>query len=314
MQGPLISICIPTYKRADLLKKLLDSILMQQYLHYEVLINDNSPDAEVGDLVKTYLDRLAISYQKNEPALTATENCNKVISRASGEWIKLMHDDDWFATPDALQLFVHAALQSGKDFIFCGSNQVNLETGNSTPERLDDSRKKMLDESVFSLFFLNIIGHPSVLMCRKDAAIQYDAAFNWVLDIDYYMRYLIAHKGYHYIPELLVNIGKGNQQESKKYYKNKWVEIPEYFLLLTKYPSNLLLQEIYVFHLVWNMLKRFKIKNVADIRALGYAGALPDKTEAIIQYQQNIPNILLKQTPWSEWFMNRCYKKIHQGL
>jgi hypothetical protein len=62
------------------------------------------------------------------------------------------------------------------------------------------------------------------------------------------------------------------------------------------------------------MLKRFKIKNVADIRALGYAGALPDKTEAIIQYQQKIPNILLKQRPWSEWFMNRCYKKIHQGL
>jgi hypothetical protein len=147
-------------------------------------------------------------------------------------------------------------------------------------------------------------------MHKKDTNIDYDKQFNWVLDIDYYLRYLNAHGGYHYIGDTLVNIGKGSTQESNKYYKNTTVEIPEYFTLLTKYNSDLLLKNQYVFHLVWNMLKRFKIKHIEDIRATGYQGRLPDKVEAIINYQKKIPRIILKQTPWSKALMSRCFKKL----
>jgi glycosyltransferase involved in cell wall biosynthesis len=314
MDSPFISICIPTYKRPDLLKKLLDSIRMQSFTNYEVLINDNSPDDSVKDLVDSYQSILPVSYQKNEPALTATENCNTVMKRAKAPWIKVIHDDDWFATPDTLQQFADAAERSGKDFIFCASNQVNLETNAIEEERLDEERKKMLNDSVFSLFFMNVIGHPSVVMQRKDMGIQYDPAFNWVLDIDYYVRYLNKHRGYHYIDATLINIGKSAGQETYKYYKNKLVEIPEYFTLLTKYDSSLLLKNIYVFHLVWNMLVRFRIKNIGDIHALGYTAVMPDRLADIIKYQQWIPNIILKQPAWSKAFMKRCFKKLVQGL
>jgi hypothetical protein len=172
----------------------------------------------------------------------------------------------------------------------------------------------MLEDSVFSLFYLNVIGHPSVVMHKKDAVIEYDAAFNWVLDIDYYVRYLAAHNGYHYIPQRLVNIGKGNRQESYKYHKNKLVEIPEYFNLLTKYSSDLVLKNKYVFHLVWNMLSRYRIKHSADVHALGYTGRMPDKMDEIIKYQKKIPDIILKQPSWSKVFMSRCYNKVTQGL
>ncbi len=314
MSQPFISICIPTYKRADLLKKLLDSIIAQSFKNYEVLINDNSPDDSVSNLVATYADKLSISYQKNEPALSAVENCNKVMARANAPWIKIIHDDDWFEGADALQLFADAAEQSGKDFIFSASNQVYLETGVIEEEFLKDDRKEMLDDSILSLIYLNVIGHPSVVMHKKDTALAYDKQFNWVLDIDFYIRYLQKHNGFHYIPKALVNIGKGSTQESYKYYKNFQVEIPEYFTLLTKFDSDLLLKNQYVFHLVWNMLKRFKIKGIGDIRKTGYNGAIPDKVQEIINYQKKIPNIILKQTPWSKKLMKRCFKKLTQGL
>ena len=121
MSKPFISICIPTYKRADLLKKLLDSICAQTFTDFEILINDNSPDDTVKDLVSEYEKILPIAYQKNEPAISATENCNKVMGRANADWIKIMHDDDWFAANDALAQFADAAKKSGKDFIFCAS-------------------------------------------------------------------------------------------------------------------------------------------------------------------------------------------------
>lgn len=310
MSTPFISICIPTYKRTDLLKILLDSIAIQSFKDFEILINDNSPDDSVKELVHSYQSQLTIAYEKNEPAVSAVENCVKVMRRASAPWIKVIHDDDWFNTPDALQQFADAATTSGKDFIFCASNQVYLNSNISEPELLSPERKKMLDDSFFSLIYLNVIGHPSVVMHKKDNSIEYDKQFNWVLDIDYYLRYLNAHGGYHYIDRTLVNIGKGDTQESNKYYKNSKVEIPEYFTLLTRYESDLLLKNQYVFHLVWNMLKRFKIKSIDDIRATGFTGRLPDKVVSIIQFQKNIPHIILKQTPWSKALMTRCYKKL----
>jgi glycosyltransferase involved in cell wall biosynthesis len=312
MNSPFISICIPTYKRTDLLKILLDSIIIQSFQDYEILINDNSPDDSVKKLVGSYASRLKISYEKNEPAVSAVENGIKVMRRASAPWIKVMHDDDWFSSEDALQQFADAAVHSGKDFIFCASNQVYLETNKKEVESLTAERKKMLDDSFFSLFYLNVIGHPSVVMHKRDMAIEYDKQFNWVLDIDYYLRYLNAHGGYHYISKPLVNIGKSSTQESYRYYKNPAVEIPEYFSLLNKYDSDLLLKNQYVFHLVWNMLKRFKIKHIEDIRATGFKGQLPDKVQAIINYQKKIPRIILKQPSWSERLMKSCYKRLTQ--
>lgn len=314
MSIPFISICIPTYKRADHLKKLLDSIQLQSFRDFEIIICDNSPDDAVKELVSSYQHVLPVSYEKNCPSLTATENCNKTMRLAKAPWVKVIHDDDWFATADALQQFADAALGSGKDFIFCASTQVELDTNKTEDHSLSSERKKWLQDSVFSLFYLNVIGHPSVVMHRRDPALEYDPAFNWVLDVDYYIRYINAHNGFHYIPEKLVNIGKAPGQESNKYYKNKLVEIPEYFTMLAKYKSDLALTNQYVFHLIWNMLKRYHIKNISDINALGYHGPMPDKIEAIINYQKNIPAIILKQTPWSKALMQRCYKKITQGL
>ncbi|HET9432096.1 MAG TPA: glycosyltransferase [Chitinophagaceae bacterium] len=310
MIKPFISICNPTYKRIDLLQKLLDSIVSQGFKDYEVLINDNSPDDSVQTLVKQYTGSLLIQYEKNQPAVSAGANCVKVMQRATGEWVKIMHDDDWFSSDDALQIFADAARDSGKNFIFCASTQVWLDSDKKQVDELTPEKKEMLDRSPFCLFYLNVIGHPSVAMQRRDPAIQYDTKFQWVLDIDFYMRYLVKHPGYHYISQNLVNIGKCDSQESHKYYKNIRVELPEFFFLLSKYEPGLILKDIYAFHLVWNMLKRYKIKKVSQIYEAGYEGPMPDRIEEIIAFQKYIPRLIVKQTPWSKKLMKACFQKI----
>jgi len=147
-------------------------------------------------------------------------------------------------------------------------------------------------------------------MHKKDPSIKYDSNFNWVLDIDFYVRYLSAHPGYYYLPENLVNIGKGSTQESHKYYKNIKVELPEHFYLLAKYPPELSLRDEYVFHVIWNMIRRYKVTNVNQIYASGYRGGLPAGVQEIISYQKHIPRIILKQTPWSRFFMKRCFRNL----
>ena len=313
MDTPFIAICIPAFKRPDYLKRLLDSICIQSFRNYEILINDNSPDDSIKDLVHSYAEKLSISYEKHPGPMPAVVNCINLVRRAAAPWIKIMHDDDWFSSEDALQHFADAASVSGKDFIFSGCNRVRLEAMAIDKETIIEESKQLLEESVLNLLFKNVIGHPSVVMHKKDNSIEYNPAFNWVLDIDYYIRYINAHQGYYYITEKLVNIGVGPEQETNKYHKNARVEIPEYFDLLAQFDQDLSLKNENVFHLIWIMIARFRIRNVDQVKQLGYKGRMPGKLDEIINYQKNIPRIILKQPSWSEVFMKRCYKKLSKA-
>lgn len=310
MEKPFISICIPAYKRAENLQRLLRSVASQTFRDYEIIITDDSPDDSVAGLVRQFSASLPIQYSKNEPAAGMPGNWNIALQKASGQWLKLMHDDDWFAHPGALQRFAAAAANTSNAFIFSACNNIYSSSGREVNEFLSGWKKDMLEETPLNLFFANVIGHPSTVMHRKDEAISYDSNYKWVVDIDFYVRYMLAHPGYEYIDEMLVNIGTDDTQVSYSLYKNPKVEVPEYLSMLAKFPPGLLLQHEYVFHCVWNLVKRFRIKNPETIKDLGYNGQLPDHIEDIIAFQKPIPRIVIKQTNWSKMLMKRCYKKI----
>ena len=310
MSDPFISICIPTYKNVAYLQRLLQSISIQAFTDYEIVVTDNSPDSSVAELVKAFEPTLSVRYFKNDPPTNMGENFNRVLQKGNGKWIKMMHDDDWFASAHALQKFADAAAATDKKFIFSACNHIYSTSEKEVHEFLTGWRKEMLEESTLNLFYLNVIGHPSTVMHRKDDSILYDPKFSWVVDVDFYIRYLNQHPGFEYIPEILINIGVDENQASNKYYKNPAVEIPEYFTLLAKFPPGLLFQHEYVFHLVWNLVKRFKIRSAGDVAQYGYTGTLPDKFEEIIQFQKYMPNLVLKQSPWSKLLMKRCYQKL----
>ena len=51
---PFFSICIPAYKNTDYLKRLLDSISIQTFRDFEVIITDDSPDETVSTFINNY--------------------------------------------------------------------------------------------------------------------------------------------------------------------------------------------------------------------------------------------------------------------
>src|SRR5580693_3489003 len=95
--NPLISICIPAYKRTNFIRRLLDSICLQTFMDFEVIVTDDSETDEVERFCATYQSRIKLLYYRNPVALGTPGNWNEAIRRSSGQWIKLMHDDDWFS-------------------------------------------------------------------------------------------------------------------------------------------------------------------------------------------------------------------------
>lgn len=89
------SILIPTFK-AKFLKECLESILMQTYSNYEIIIvNDASPEC-IDDIVNQFNDPRIQYYvnEKNIGAVDVVKNWNKCLSFATGSYCICMGDDD----------------------------------------------------------------------------------------------------------------------------------------------------------------------------------------------------------------------------
>jgi glycosyltransferase involved in cell wall biosynthesis len=91
----LFTVAIPAYK-AKFLKECVDSILIQGYTNFElIIVNDASPE-NIDEIVRQYSDG-RISYfvnKKNIGAENVVDNWNKCLSYANGDYFVLMGDDD----------------------------------------------------------------------------------------------------------------------------------------------------------------------------------------------------------------------------
>jgi len=113
---PLVSIVLPTYKRAHLLAQAIRSVLAQTYTNLElIIVDDNSPD-DTAAVVQSF-DDARIRYVKNEPNLKLPRALNKGFSLARGDYLTWTSDDNLFAD-NAIEKMV-ARLQAGAcDFVY----------------------------------------------------------------------------------------------------------------------------------------------------------------------------------------------------
>ena len=65
----LISICIPAYKRVEFLHRVLDSVVIQQFQNFEVIVTDDSPDESVQTLCSEYSSKIPLTYYRKRAAV-----------------------------------------------------------------------------------------------------------------------------------------------------------------------------------------------------------------------------------------------------
>jgi len=53
---PIVSVCIPTYNRAAMLKNAMDSVLAQTFGDFELIVSDNASSDGTEALVRSYRD------------------------------------------------------------------------------------------------------------------------------------------------------------------------------------------------------------------------------------------------------------------
>ncbi len=262
-----ISICIPAYKNIEFLKRLFDSIAAQTFTDYEVVVTDDSPDNNVRKFLDEYRGIKNIEYYRNQPACGTPENWNEGIRRAKGTWIKMMHDDDWFTIPEALQLFYNSTKKYPHcSFFFSAFQNVLHQTEDIQIVRCNLTDRFFLSLSPLHLFKRVYIGNPSCTFIKKDVGLFYDKDFKFVVDFEYYIRCIRKLKTYKYINKVMLNVGFNNEQVTKYTFLVAEVQIPENLLLLKKSGVNIL-RNPFVYDYYWRMFRTLNIRSIQTIKS-----------------------------------------------
>jgi glycosyltransferase involved in cell wall biosynthesis len=148
MEGPLISIIVPTYNRAELLRGAIESVIRQKTngkFSFEILIIDDASTDETGEVVREIMERSPglVKYIQGE-GKGYTCALNRGLAESCGEWVALF-DDDELASPDWLkELFTFA----GKINAHCVGGRRELVLPEDVLSRLGPVCRGLLGEAL----------------------------------------------------------------------------------------------------------------------------------------------------------------------
>jgi glycosyltransferase involved in cell wall biosynthesis len=121
----MISIVIPVYNGIEFLKECIDSVIIQTYTDWEVLIGVNGhgeDGGEVGKIANTMaaLDARISVYIQPPPLKGKVESLHDLVTKAKGDWICILDcDDKW--EPTKLEKQYSASLSVAKDAAVIGT-------------------------------------------------------------------------------------------------------------------------------------------------------------------------------------------------
>ena len=226
-----VSICIPAYNKGEGVKRLLNSIKEQSYTDYEIILTDDSTTGDVQKAVEE--SGVLVKYVKNATRDGSTANWNKALDLATGEYIKIMHHDDWFTSGDSLEKMVRL-LDENPEAVLAFSGTMQMGADGNYSRHISEEEAKLLKEKNKNLFLGNTIGAPSAVIHRKNDK-RYDVNLKWYVDMDFYLS-LLGDKGkFVYTNEPLVSIGVSDDQITNDCIEDNEVNIREYKYVYIKH-------------------------------------------------------------------------------
>jgi glycosyltransferase involved in cell wall biosynthesis len=210
----MISVCIPTWgvngDGGSLVGELLESLVLQTFTDYEVVVSDHSDDDLVSNVIDLYKSRLNINYTRNTNDVgNSPSNVNNTIRRAKGDIIKIMFQDDLFVDINALNKINKS---------FDDSNCQWLVTGcNHTTDGVNFYREMVPRWNPNILIGVNTISSPSVLSFRNQDPVFFDESLVMLMDVEYYHRLYLAYGLPTILDDVLVSNRLHDNQISSNY-------------------------------------------------------------------------------------------------
>ncbi|QPM67313.1 glycosyltransferase family 2 protein [Atribacter laminatus] len=124
---PTVSVIIPTYNRAHLIDRAIQSVLNQTYQDFELIIVDDGSSDNTEEVVKKIQDN-RIYYYKHDKNKGGSAARNTGISLAKGEYIAFLDSDDlWYQDYLSRQVSTIELSLPDVGMVCCGIKQINQD-------------------------------------------------------------------------------------------------------------------------------------------------------------------------------------------
>jgi len=213
MVAPLVSICIPTYNRAGMVGKAIDSALAQSYSNIEVLVVDNASQDNIESVIADYNDK-RLKFYKNKQNLGMYGNFNRCIELSHGEYIHILHSDDFIDSNftkicvDFMESHPGVMMTCGSARVLSNNEEITFAVSNQDViYRAPDGFRKILEG--------NMIVTPSVMMNRKvyDSVGLYSCEYPYAGDLYQWIR-ISRHFDFAFVAGSTIFYREGEHSES----------------------------------------------------------------------------------------------------
>ena len=138
-----VSVVIPTYNRADVISRAIDSILNQTYKDFEIIVVDDGSTDYTEDVIDSYSDN-RLQYIKFDGNNGANAARNEGIKQADGKYISFLDSDDEF-TNKHLEKVISTLSKSDSKIKGVYVSQVTIEHGE---EQFSSSASEILSDPI----------------------------------------------------------------------------------------------------------------------------------------------------------------------
>ncbi|BAT71130.1 glycosyl transferase, group 2 [Thermosulfidibacter takaii ABI70S6] len=187
---PLVSVVIPTYNRAQFVKRAIQSALSQDLKNIEVIVVDDGSQDNTEEVIKNIKDDRLI-YIKHEANRGVSEARNTGIKAAQGKYIAFLDSDDfWAKNKISKQL---EAFEKNPEAGLCYTS-VNFIDPNGKIKRV---QRAIYSGYIYPLLLeKNIIGPTSSVMVKKETLLLsqlFNTKLNYREDYEMWLRIAKQH-------------------------------------------------------------------------------------------------------------------------
>lgn len=227
----MVSVIIPTYKRADTLERAVNSVLEQDYSNLEIIVvDDNNPNTEYRAQTEKIMKRFSnnnIKYIKHKKNKNGSAARNTGIRNADGDFIMFLDDDDEFIN-NKVKSQVTALEALDRSWGACYTNYIRKKNDKIIAYGAEKREGNLLKEELMRDLFIHA---GSNLMIKRNVVQEvggFDETFQRNQDIEFIVRILMHYK-LAYVDEIgLVvhahenSIGKEKYEKITKDYLKKF--------------------------------------------------------------------------------------------
>lgn len=159
---PFFSIIIPTYNRAHLISKAIESVISQTFKDWELIIVDDGSTDNTKELIYFYQEnepRIRYIFQENAERSAAR---NKGIENSIGKYVCFLDSDDYYLDKRLQGVFDYISnLNIPKCFFYTA---ITYDYCGKLVERTERSRG---NENVYDFIVQATIGTPQVILSKE---------------------------------------------------------------------------------------------------------------------------------------------------